>query len=132
MRRGMAILLSMVLAGCVSVNKSVLTREFQSRPVPRDEVFVFMASAGDSIPSQCVRVAIMHASGAEAATEAKMIDKLREEAGKLGANAVFIQSMEEPGTGERIVSALFGTGSDRDADAIALNCPPDVIRRGTE
>ena len=52
-----------------------------------------------------------------------MIDKLRSEAGKLGANALHLQAMEDAGTGERVVSALFGTEADRDADVLALWCP---------
>lgn len=51
------------------------------------------------------------------------VPRLREESGKLGANAVYIRTMEDPGTGERVASALLGTESDRDSDAIALWCP---------
>jgi hypothetical protein len=52
-----------------------------------------------------------------------MFDKLREEAGKLGGNAIQMRAMEDPGTGERVVSALFGTASTRDGEAVALWCP---------
>ncbi|MFC1661518.1 hypothetical protein ACFL3S_08730 [Gemmatimonadota bacterium] len=91
-------------------------------PVPKDSVYVFLAS--DTVPSSCERVAILHASGEQDLTdEGQMIDELRSEAGKLGANALHLQSMEDAGTGERVVSALFGTESDRDADALALWCP---------
>jgi len=75
---------STVLAACVTVSKTVLTDEFRSAPVPPGQVDVLMASMGDSIPSACVRVAILHASGDEDVTdEGDMLDKLREEAGKL-------------------------------------------------
>ena len=52
-----------------------------------------------------------------------MIDKMREEAGKLGANALHILTMEEAGAGEQIVAALLDTEADRDAEALALWCP---------
>lgn len=52
-----------------------------------------------------------------------MVDKLREESGKLGANAVHIRTMEDPGTGERVVAAFLRTRPDRDSDAVALWCP---------
>lgn len=129
MRRTILLLGCAVALGCVSVSKSVLTREYETQPVPRDDVFVFLTSAGDTIPETCRRVAILHASGAEAATEGKMMDKLREEAGKLGANTVLIQTMEDPGTGERVVGALFGVGTDKDSDAIAYRCPEEAIAR---
>jgi hypothetical protein len=52
-----------------------------------------------------------------------MIDKLRSEAGKLGANAIYLRTVEDPGTGERVASAIFGTEADRDSEALALWCP---------
>jgi len=115
------LLLVVALAGCVTVSKSVLL-DRSSTPVPRGDVYVFLAF--DTIPASCERVALLHASGDEDFTdEGEMIDKLREEAGKLGANALHLRTMEDPGTGERIASAVFGTNADRDSDAIALWCP---------
>ena len=120
---------TLALAACVTVSKSILTESYMANPVPPGEVTVWLASMSDSIPSDCERVAILHASGAQDYTnEGQMFDKLREEAGKLGANAVFIQNMEDAGTGERVVSALFGTESDRDSDALALHCPKGYQR----
>lgn len=118
------VVLVVALAGCVTVSKSVLM-DRSSQPVPRQEVQVLLET--DSVPSTCQRVALLHASGPEDLTdEGDMWNKLREEAGKLGANVVHIRSMEDPGTGERVASAIFGTESDRDADAIALWCPDGI------
>lgn len=115
------LLVTILLAGCVHVSKTVLM-DRSSMPVPKDSVYVYLAN--DSIPSTCERVAILHASGEQDLTdEGDMIDELRSEAGKLGANALHLQTMEEAGTGERIVAAIFDTGADRDADALALWCP---------
>lgn len=115
---------ALFLAACVTVSKTVLTEAYVANPVPAGEVTVLLASMNDSIPSDCERVALLHASGDEDLTEeSQMFDKLREEAGKLGANAVYVQNMEDPGTGERVVSAIFGTSADRDSDAVALYCP---------
>lgn len=112
------------LAACVHVSKSVLSESYMGNPLPPGEVTVWLASLNDSIPANCERVAILHASGAQDYTnEGQIFDKLREEAGKLGANAVYVQNMEDAGTGERVVDAIFGTGSDRDSDAVALHCP---------
>lgn len=120
------VLAVLILASCVSVSRSVLTEEFATMPVPRAEVDVLMASVGDSLPNSCTRVAILHASGnQEFSDEGDVLEKLRDEAGKLGANTVFVQGMEDAGTGERFAGALFGTGVDRDSDAIAFRCPTD-------
>lgn len=119
-----ALVLAMAVTGCVTVSKSILM-DRSAYPVPQAEVQVLLE--GDSIPSACERVALLHASGDEDFTdEGDIWNKLRSEAGKLGANVVFLQGIEDPGTGERIASAVFGTTSDRDSDAIALWCPDGV------
>lgn len=118
--------LVLLASACVSVSKTVLTEEFMRTPVPPGRVNVLMASMGDTIPSECTRVAIMHASGDQDATdEGDFLNKLREEAGKLGANTVFVNTMEDAGTAERILGGLVGTPSDRDSDSLALHCPTD-------
>lgn len=123
-----ALALLLVLTGCVSVSKSVLM-DRSAYPVPMRNVDVFLVD--DLVPESCERVALLHASGPEGFTdEGDMWNKLREVAGELGANAVKIYPIEEPGAAERIVSALFETESDRDADAVALWCPDGTrIRR---
>ena len=116
--------LALLLAGCVTVSKSVLM-DRSDRPVPRQQVQILLATG--SVPASCQRVALLHGSGPEGWTdEGDMWEKLREETGKPGANAVLLRSMDDPGAGERFASAIFGTESDRDADAIALSCPDGV------
>ncbi len=113
--------LGVVSTGCVHVSKSVLM-DRSAFPVPVEQVNVFLP--GDEVPDTCERVAILHASGSQDfSNESDMLNRLREETGDLGGNAVQIRSMEDADTGERVVSALFGTGSDRDSEAIALHCP---------
>lgn len=106
---------------CVTVSKSVLMdRSFA--PVPKQDVYVFLPE--DTTPDDCERVALLSASGeVDWTDESDMIDKMRDEAGKLGANAIQIRSIEDPGTGERVVAAIFETEADRDGSAIALWCP---------
>jgi len=116
-----SLLVLLFLAGCVQVSKTVLI-DRSSMPVPRESVYVFLAN--DSIPASCERVAILHASGDEdMVNEGDMMNELRSEAGKLGANAIHILSMEEAGGGERAAAAFFGTEADMDSDAVALWCP---------
>ena len=117
----LSIMAALLMAACATVNKSVLDRSFMASPVERDDVYVFMAER--EVPNDCVRVAILHGSGATGwVDQGDIIDKLRSETGKLGGNAILLQTMEEAGTGEKIVGGLFGIGSDTDSDAIALHC----------
>ena len=108
-------------AGCVTVSKSVLATGFA--PVPKERVQVFFAD--DSIPEN-TRVAILSAKGdSEMTDEANMIDRMREEAGKLGANSIILSGLKEPGTGERVVNGIFGgiPSGQRRGMAIAIYAP---------
>lgn len=117
----LALAAAVFATACVSVSKSVLMdRSFA--PVPKLDVYVFLLE--DEVPEDCERVALLSASGeVDWTDESQMIDKMREEAGKLGANAIQIRAIEDPGTGERVVAAIFDTEADRDGSAIALWCP---------
>ena len=118
-----------LLAGCVTVGTSVLM-DRSATPVPEQDVYVFLPS--DSIAPSCERVAILNAQGPTDFTdETQMIDRMREEAGKLGANAILLQGIEDPSGAERFAGALFGTGSDRDGQSIALWCPERAPARDT-
>lgn len=106
---------------CVTVNKTVLM-DRSAFPVAPAQVYVFLPE--DEIPADCERVALLDASGEQdTTTEAQMIDEMRKEAGKLGANAIQLRDIENAGTGERIVSAILDTTADRSGRAVALWCP---------
>lgn len=108
-------------ASCVTVNKTVLM-DRSAYPVPQSEVYVYLPE--DELPEDCERVALLDASGEQdATTEAQMLDKMREEAGKLGANAIQLRAIENAGAGDRIVSAILDTSPERSGRAVALWCP---------
>jgi hypothetical protein len=109
------------VAACVTVNKSVLNNTRMMRPVAKDQVQVFFSS--DTIPAH-ERIAILNGKGDEMLTnESQLIDKLREEAGKLGANAIILNEVKDPGTGAKVAKALFGTAANRKGAAIAIYAP---------
>ena len=123
MRRSTAVGLAgaLLAMACVSVNKSVLSQARMAFPVPKERVQVYFPE--DSVPNH-ERIAILNAEGDDEMTnEGEMIDKMREEAGKLGANAIILGDLRDPGTGARIASAIFGTSSDRKGQAIAIFVP---------
>ncbi len=107
--------------GCVHVNKSILNSNPTGEIFPKEEVQVYFES--DSIPKH-TRIAILTGKGSDDYTdESQMIDKLREEAGKLGANAIILKGIKDPGAGQKFVSALLGTASERKGEAIAVYVP---------
>lgn len=111
----------LVIAACVSVNKSVLSRSRVAQPVPRDDVQVYFA--GDSVPEH-ERIAILSGSGDDTMTnQGQLIDKLREEAGKLGANAIILNEVKDASTGAKVAQAILGTSAKRKGEAIAVYVP---------
>ncbi len=120
---------ALVATSCVSVNKSVLRPGLP--PVPEWAVQVFFET--DSIPEH-TRVAILHASGSSGFTdEAEMIDRLREEAGKLGANAIILSGIKEPGAGEKFVNYLASgwVDGERRGGALAIWVPSLAKEQGS-
>ena len=119
--RRTALLFVVMAAACVSVGKSVLDTSFQANPIAEEDVFVYVA--GDSIPEH-TRVAMLDAKGnTDWTDEGDLLNKLRQEAGKLGANAIIWGDTEEAGTGARVARALLGTSADRRTTAIAIHVP---------
>lgn len=111
----------LIVAACVSVNKSVLSTSRVSYPVPKEQVQVYFA--GDTVPEHD-RIAILNGSGDDTMTnQAQLIDKLREEAGKLGANAIILQDVKEASTGAKVAQAILGTSAKRKGEALAIYVP---------
>lgn len=113
--------LVLLCAACVTVNRTVLM-DRSDRPVPVERVDVLLED--DTVPDGCERVAILGAEGSQDWTDLnEMIDRFREETGKLGGNLVQIRGIEEAGTGERIVAAILDTDPRRRGQAVAYWCP---------
>ena len=115
-----------ILCGCTSVSKTVLIDNLP--PVSSHEVQVFFP--GDEVPPHS-RVAFIAGEGADYWSDrAQLLRRLRETAGKLGANGVIVQAVEESSGGEKLVGALTGFGSSRKQDAIAILILP--VEEGSE
>ncbi|MGH1362128.1 MAG: hypothetical protein ACRBF0_01135 [Calditrichia bacterium] len=112
---------SLTFTSCLSVSKSVLAPNPTGRIMKAEYVQVFFET--DSLPDH-TRLAILNAKGDDGTTsEGAMIDKLREEAGKLGANAIVLGDIKDATTGAKVASFLFGTSANRKGRAIAIYAP---------
>lgn len=118
---------------CVSVNATEVAPGRSFSPVSNGDVRIFQTE--EDVPGYHVEVAILHASGQENWTDqSDMMNKMREKAAELGANGIVVSGIEEPGTGEQIVGALFGTGADREGRALAIRwgeLVPDSVSADT-
>ena len=67
------------------------------------------------------RVAIIEATGSgEFTDQTDMLEAMRERAGKIGANAILLPQINEPGAGAKVAAAVFGTGTQRKGNVVAL------------
>lgn len=115
------LLLTLVLSGCVHVSKSVLV-DRSDQPVPMEEVNVVFDN--DDVPDACERVALLQAAASEDFTDQReLADKFKKEAGKLGANTVYVQ---ESYASTRASTSLFESGADTEFDAEAFWCPAEA------
>lgn len=119
------------LTGCVAVNTTPLGLPMgENRGViPPDQVAIYRTA--DQIPGKYREVALLNASGSTTWTsEAGMNSKMRTEAGKMGANAIILDAMSEPGSGAKVAAAVFGVDVKRKGKAIAVYVyPPGTAPR---
>lgn len=89
-------------------------------PVSPESVRIFTTEAElDTL--EYVRVAIIEASGSgEYTSQTGMIDAMRKKAGELGANGLLLPQINEPGAGAKVAGAIFGTGTERKGNAVAI------------
>lgn len=110
-----------IVAGCVSTKATYLNPAMaQYPPVSPDSVRIITSETElDSLNYE--RIAIIEASGSgEYTNQIKMIEAMRKKAGKLGGNAVLLPKINEPSAGAKVAGAIFGVGTERKGNAIAI------------
>ena len=92
-----------------TVDSSLLAPDPQRQPVAAEDVGLFLAN--DTIPETCERVALLRA-----VAWVSVVETLREEAGRIGANAVDLRDYRTGLANGREVGESHW-------DAVALYCP---------
>jgi hypothetical protein len=112
---------TLVVAACVHVSKTVLNPAMVLRPVPPEQVRIIRDST-DLVGLEYERVAILRAAGDHrSADEEDLYKALRKEAGKLGANAVIYTPPTDPTTGQKVFTLLlFHEGAEREVEVLAI------------
>jgi hypothetical protein len=123
--RSCLVFLLLLASGCAPfrdayrlVDSSVLSNEYQGQPLAAEDVNVFLAS--DVIPTECRRVALLRA-----VPTVTVVNLLRTEAGRLGANAVDLRDY-------RTTGAIRPEQADEGWDAVALYCPTGNVSGGED
>lgn len=116
-----ALLLLLAFSACITTQATLVdpTAPRYAR-VPADSVRIFTdQSELDTL--DFVRVAIIEASGSgEYTNQSEMIEAMRKKAGEVGGNGVLLPRIEEPSAGAKVAAAIFGTGTQRKGNVIAV------------
>ena len=101
-KRALTVTLALVLTACVSVGKTVLMPDLA--PINEENVRVFLP--GDAVPRHD-RVAILTADFNDSMSDdSDVLNKLRKEAAKLGANGIVIVGSETESDATRVARTL--------------------------
>jgi hypothetical protein len=118
-----AALCAAALGGCMSTRATMLTPHAYPA-VPHEEVRVFVSR--NALPEGCERiVAIRARADADLTTENQMIAAARRRAAGTGANALLVERIRNPTTGEQIAAVLFGTPDPRRGWMVGYRCPAE-------
>ncbi|MCA2984757.1 MAG: hypothetical protein ACK6DR_07585 [Gemmatimonas sp.] len=113
--------LSLALAACVRT-KSVLV-DPSAPPLPAlDPANVRIFTSSEELDTLAyTRVALIEATASgELTSQSGMLQAMRKKAAKLGANGILLPSINEPGAGAKVAGAVFGTGTQRKGNVVAI------------
>ena len=117
-----------LVVACVQTNAVRLGNAPVREPVPEDQVIVYRTA--DQVPRRYEEVALLNARGEASWTnEEKMFASMRKKAGEMGANAIILDAINEPGAATKVAGAVLGTGTERKGKAIAIYVfPADSVK----
>lgn len=106
-------------SACVSTNAVRLGTTPQRPSIPSNQVAVYRTA--DQVPGKYEEIALLNSTGESGwTTEAEMFDSMIKMAGSLGANAIILDAVSEPGAGAKIAAAFLGLSAERKGKAIAI------------
>ena len=109
----------LALTACVRTSTVPLGAPRAHAPVPPQDVQVFLKEA--DVPGPFEKIALINAEGATGWTsENGMVEKVRKEAGKLGANGVILEAIQEPSAGAKVAGAFLGVAASRHGKVVAI------------
>lgn len=117
---------SLGLVGCLSVTATQLghPRSFADRPViAADRVAIYRDP--EQVPGDYEEIALLRGTGSlQWSSESEMMRKLREEAGRLGANAIILEPERELTVREKIAIQKSNVDIGRERRAVAIYVAP--------
>ena len=116
-----AVVAALAVAACIRTNAVILDPTAKPYPVVAPDSVRIFASDKELDTLNYVSIARIEASGdGEWTNQSKMIEAMREKAGKLGANGLLLPNIHEPGAGAQVAAAVFHTSTTRKGDVLAI------------
>jgi hypothetical protein len=115
------VMLAAMLTACVTTKHTLINPSAEQYPeVPPEAVRIIMSETElDTL--EFVRIAIIEATGSgEFSDQTAMVEAMRKRAARLGANAILLPQIMEPGAGAKVAAAIFGTGTERKGSVVAI------------
>jgi len=112
-------------AACMSTSAVNIGTTIKHPKVFWEKVVVYRTA--DQVPGKYEEIAMMITTGSALWTsESRMWKAMQKKAGDLGANAIILDALSEPGAGAKVAAAfLIVPGADRKGKAIAIYVFPD-------
>ena len=125
MNKVLAVSLVLLLNACVSTNATILNpTPVQRAAVPVEQVRIYRTAA--QVTGKYEEIALLNSTGESNWTNEKnMLESMRAKAGKLGANGVILEAVNEASSGAKVAAAVLGTGTQRKGRSIAIFVFPD-------
>jgi hypothetical protein len=116
-----AVVTALAVTACVRT-KSVLLNPAAAPYAAIDPATVRIFTDERELDSlEFTRVAIIEATGSgEFTSQSGMIEAMRKKAAQLGANAILLPTINEPGAGAKVAAAFLGTGTQRKGNVVAI------------
>lgn len=106
------------LTGCVQTQATMLDPT-ERAPLTEDQVRVYRTA--ENVECEYTEVAVINAQGSAGGTnESQMVSAAKKRAARIGANGVILGTVNEPSAGARIAGAIFGVGSERRGEMLAI------------
>ena len=121
--RKLAVIITCIVlstTACVSTEAVLLNPVGQRYyPVEPEQVRIFTPKE-ELEEYDYVEIAVLTSEGNTTFTDQEdMIKSIRKKAGSLGANAILMPGIDEPGTGAKIAGAFLGVGVNRNSQTMA-------------
>ena len=116
-----------VAVGCTQTNAALMDNSIHLARTCPDGVKLY--SSPSQVGAAYQEVALLNSTGdTDFTTESGMITSMRKKAAEVGANGIIMGSIDEPGTGAKVVAAVFGTTTERKGKSVAVFVPSDTAR----